>query len=115
MAKVLLQIAVLTQNRTDHWACRSLEFGFTVYGTTRESAKSEINKALTALLGSFHGDLEGIKRFLQKRGVKHFSVVPDDQDAQSEHDLFGTGYDPGRCVGQSDGSVETSIVEVLVA
>ena len=115
MVKVLLQIAVLTENRSDHWACRSPEFGFTVYGATRESAKSEVNKALTALLGSFHGDLEGIERFLQKRGVKHFSVVPDDQDAQAEGNLLGTGYDGEPRVGQCDGSMETRIEEVLVA
>lgn len=87
MAKVLLQISVLTESRSDHWACRSPEFGFTVYGATRESAKSEVNKALTALLGSFHGDLEGIERFVKRRGVKHFRIVPDDQDTSAEHDL----------------------------
>lgn len=115
MARVLLRIAVLTENRSDHWACRSPEFGFTVYGATRESAKSEVNKALTALLGSFHGDLEGIERFVKKRGVKHFSIVPDDQDTSAARDLLRTGYDGEPRVGQPHGPVETSLEEVLVA
>ena len=78
MARVHVQIAIETEERSDRWACRSPEFGFTVYGKTREEARQEVNKALAALLNSFHGDLAAIERFLNQRGVRYY-------DIQAEH------------------------------
>ena len=80
MAKVDMYITIETEERADRWVCRSPELAFTVYGETREEARQEVNKALAALLGSFHQDLEAIDRFLEKRNVKHVIRYDDEPD-----------------------------------
>ena len=77
MTKAYVQITVETEERSDRWACRSPELGFVVYGKTREAARGEVNKALTALLRSFHGDVEAIERFLKKREVPYYKIQSD--------------------------------------
>ena len=71
MPKVSMNITLQSECRGDHWACRVPELGFTVYGETRADAEHEVNHALTALLGSFHGDLDRITRYLTRYDVAH--------------------------------------------
>ena len=66
-----MNITLEAEHRNDHWACRVPELGFTVYGETRAAAEHEVNHALAALLGSFHGDLDGITRYLTRYEVEH--------------------------------------------
>ena len=71
-----------SENRGDHWACFVPELGFTVYGATRPDAEHEVSHALVALVGSFHGDLDGITSYLARYGV----VYGIDSDASSNAD-----------------------------
>ena len=71
MSKVSMNITMDSECRGDHWACRVPELGLTVYGKTRAHAEHEVNHALAALLGSFHGDLNGITRYLTRYEVAH--------------------------------------------
>ena len=107
MLKVYVQIAVETEVRADRWACRSPEFGFVVYGKTREAARKEVNKALTALLSGFHGDLDAIDRFLQKRKVQYYNIDGTPSDVP---------FVPHAIAAHHQGTtVEVSLEEVSVA
>ena len=80
MPKVLMNITLEAEDRGDHWACFVPELGFTVYGRTHDDAEHEVNQALAALLGSFHGDLNGIARYLTRYNVLysiHHEVEPE--------------------------------------
>ena len=66
-----MNITLEAEHRGDHWACFVPELGFTVYGETRADAEYEVNHALEALLGSFHGDLDGIARYLTRYNVSY--------------------------------------------
>ncbi len=79
MAKVSMHITVETGDRGDCWTCYVPEFGFTVYGESPDAARSEVDNALTALIGSFFQDREAIQRFLESRNVKY--SVQSDSDA----------------------------------
>ena len=76
MAKVSMHITVEAEPRKDHWACFVPEFGFTVYGETRESARQEVDVALQVLLDSFRQDMDAIRRFLDSRDVR-YSIEDD--------------------------------------
>ena len=69
---VTLQLTVhgSGEKRKDRWAVRSDEFGFTVYGKTREEAHEAFADALTTLLNSF-GDDGLLRDFLDRKGVLH--------------------------------------------
>lgn len=115
MAKISMHVTVETEERTDRWACRSPEFGFTVYGKTREEARQEVPKALAALLGSFHGDLEAIGSFLEKRKVRSYDVLVDDQGAARESGaVMSYGQE---CVNANceHPATEVSLEEVVIA
>ena len=71
VAKVSMHITVAAEPRKDHWACFVPEFGFTVYGETRESARQEVDVALQVLLDSFRNDMDAIRRFLDSREVRY--------------------------------------------
>lgn len=115
MAKVSVQITVETEERSDRWACRSPEFGFTVYGETRQAARLEVNKALTALLGSFHGDMEAIGRFLAKRQVRYCSNQGDEQNTTCQT-RFATSPAQEDVAAYREGrATEVSLEEVLIA
>ena len=83
MPKVSMNVTFQSECRGDHWACRVPELGFTVYGKTRADAEHEVNHALAALLGSFHGDLDGITRYLTRYDVAH-SIQDDTGSEASE-------------------------------
>ena len=115
MARVYVQIAIETEERSDRWACRSPEFGFTVYGITREEARQEVNKALSALLNSFHGDLAAIERFLNQRGVRYYDIHVDHLNppaATTDRDPQGANG-----IGSQDlpASTEVALEEVVLA
>ena len=114
MAKVYVQIALQTEERTDRWACRSPEFGFTVYGKTRESARQEVNKALAALINSFHGDLDAVDRFLNKRGVRYYYIQRDHQRLRPSTDWPGPTVPNGVDSRQRGMSTEVALEEVVV-
>ena len=84
MPTVSMNVTLEAASRGDHWACFVPELGFTVYGETRADAEHEVNHALEALLGSFHGDLDAIERFLQKREVQYYDIHPDLPDGRKE-------------------------------
>ena len=87
MARVNMHITTETRNRGDCWTCHVPEFGFTVYGESRDAARHEVNNALDALLGSFYGDLEAIEQFLNQRNVRyviHPDAEPDYQTPIAE-------------------------------
>ena len=115
MAKVYLQIAIETEERPDRWACYSPEFGFTVYGRTREAARLEVNKALYALLSSFHGDWEAIGRFLEKRQVSHYYIQRDDQDSPTSVGAQLAWGQDGVDSHSKSSATEISFEEVLIA
>lgn len=69
MPRVSMDITLEAEYRGAHWACFVPELGFTVYGETRADAEHEVNHALEALLGSFHGDLDGIAGYLTRYDV----------------------------------------------
>ena len=83
MAKVSMHITVEAEPRKDHWACFVPEFGFTVYGETRESARREVDVALQVLLDSFRNDMAAIRRFLDGRDVK-YSIQDDVKETTPE-------------------------------
>lgn len=111
MAKISMQITVETEERADRWACRSPELGFIVYGKTYEAARQEVDKALTALLRSFHGDVEAIEHFLKKREVLHYKI---ERDYGNGPDEVGPGIQ-GAAFRNREPSAETSFVEILIA
>ncbi len=115
MAKVYVQIAIETEERADRWACRSPEFGFTVYGKTRNAARQEVNKALSALLKSFHGDLDAIERFLKKREVRFYDIQRDRQSTPDPIDHARARIQHDIRSGPHPASTEVSLEEVLVA
>ncbi len=80
MPRISMNITMQTESRGDHWACHVPELGFTVYGKKRADAEHEVNHALAALLGSFHGDLNSINRYLTRYQV----VYSVDSDAASD-------------------------------
>lgn len=82
MARVDMHITVQTEQREDRWACYVPEFGFTVYGESREVAKREVDNALATLVGSFDNDLQAISRFLEGRNVNH--SIQRDVDVHSQ-------------------------------
>ena len=87
MAKVSMHITTETQDRGDCWTCHVPEFGFTVYGASRDAARGEVNNALDALMGSFYGDLDAIERYLHQRKVGyiiHPDAEPDYQTPVAE-------------------------------
>ena len=115
MIKVYVQITVETEERADRWACRSPEFGFIVYGKTREAARGEVNKALNALLSSFHGDIEAIDRFLKQRQVPYYDIQRGHRNepggVESPEAVFR-----GSCtLRRSDPATEVSLEEILIA
>lgn len=57
--------------REDRWAVKSLEFGFVVYGATREEANHAFGEAVTALLNSFGGDEPSLRQYLEDKGVQY--------------------------------------------
>ena len=115
MAKISMHIMVETEERPDRWACRSPEFGFTVYGKSREEARAEVPKALAALLGSFHGDLEGIERFLKKRKVRNYDVLGDGQGT-ARYSVAAASYRHALADGNCEHpATEVSVEEVVIA
>ena len=98
MPTVSMNITLQSESRNDHWACRVPELGFTVYGKTRADAEHEVNHALEALLGSFHGDLDGITRYLTRYEVAH-----------------NIDADPDSEIGDSGGPTRRVRVEVPIA
>ena len=115
MAKISMHITVETEERSDRWACRSPEFGFTVYGETRQAARLEVNKALTALLGSFHGDMEAIGRFLQKRQVRYYSNPGDGQNTTCQTGFAALPPQEDIAAYREGRATEVSLEEVLIA
>lgn len=115
MVKAYVQITIETEERADRWACRSPELGFIVYGVTREAARGEVNKAVTALLASFHGDIEAIERFLTKRGVPYYRIEREQRDEPDA--VTQTSPENRRADIPSHGGTEaeTSLEEVLIA
>ena len=115
MTKVYVQISVETEERADRWACWCPEFGFFVYGATREAARQEVNKALTALLGSFHGDLDAIEQFLKKRDVRYYSIQRElaNPTDQVVHPVPNGKESPA--IGQRAVATDVSVEEVLIA
>ena len=115
MAKISMRVTVETEERSDRWACRSPEFGFTVYGQTRQAARLEVNKALTALLGGFHGDMEAIGRFLEKRQVRYYSNQGNGQNTTCQS-RFATSPPQEDVSAYREGrATEVSLEEVLIA
>ena len=115
MVKAYVQITIETEERADRWACRSPELGFVVYGKTREAARGEVNKALNALLSSFHGDIEAIERFLKKREVPYYNIQRGHRNepggVESPESVFR-----GSCtLRRSEPATEVSLEEVLIA
>ena len=98
MPEVSMNITLQSEYRGDHWACRSPQLGFTVYGKTRADAEHEVNHAVGALLHSFHGDLDGIIRYLTRYEVDH-----------------SIDADPGSKVTDSDGQTRLVRIEVPIA
>ena len=115
MAKISMRVTVETEERSDRWACRSPEFGFTVYGETRQAARLEVNKALTALLGSFHGDMEAIGRFLEKRQVRYYSNQGDGQNATCQTGFAALPTQEDTVAYRDGRATEVSLEEVLIA
>ena len=116
MAKISMQITVETEERSDRWACRSPDFGFTVYGETREDARKEVSKAVSALLHSFHGDLERIKRFLEKRQVRNYNILLDDQSTTVRETGFAASHSHNRPATYCEyPATEVTFEEVLIA
>ena len=116
MAKISMHITVETEERSDRWACRSPDFGFTVYGETREEARKEVSKAVSALLGSFHGDLERIKRFLEKRQVRNYNILLDDQGMTARETGFAASHSNDCTVAHCEHpATEVTFEEVLIA
>ena len=115
MAKVYVQIAIETEERADRWACRSPEFGFTVYGKTREAARQEVNKALAALLHSFHGDVAAIERFLIKREVRYYEIQNGQENQSAAIGHPAVRMQNGVHAHRNGALTEVSIEEVLIA
>lgn len=76
MARVSMHITVEAEHRRDHWACYVPEFGFTVYGETREAARVEVDVALQVLVDSFRNDTDAVRQFLDNRNVR-YSIQED--------------------------------------
>ena len=66
-----MDVAVTAEERADRWAFYVHEFGFTVYAQTRQEEGEVVREAVAALLGSFDGDGEKLREFLNAHGVKH--------------------------------------------
>ncbi len=115
MAKISMHITVETEKRSDRWACRSPQFGFTVYGETRQAARLEVNKALTALLGSFHGNMEAIGRFLEKRQVRYYSNQGDGQNTTCQTGFATLPLQEDIAAYREGLAAEVSLEEVLIA
>ena len=115
MAKISMHITIETEERPDRWACRSPEFGFTVYGKTRQAARLEVNKALTALLSSFHGDMEAISRFLEKRQVRYYSIQQHGQNSTCQTGFAVPHTQDGTTSYREGRAADVSLEEVLIA
>ena len=116
MAKISMHITVETEERSDRWACRSPDFGFTVYGATREEARKEVNNAVSALLGSFHGDLAGIRRFLEKRQVLNYNILLDDQSMTAHETGLAASHSHNcKAAHCEHPATEVTFEEVLIA
>lgn len=114
MAKVYLRLAVETAERHDRWVCHSPQLGFTVYGGTRTEAESEVNNALSALIGSFYQDLDAIEQYLESRKVE-YRIQYDDAAAPAERPFADGLIQYDVALGEQDGAVEMRLEEVLVA
>ncbi len=71
-----MDVSVLTEKREDRWAFYVQEFGFTVYSETEKGGEEAVDDAISALLNSFRGDDEKLRKFLDAHQVKYlFSTV----------------------------------------
>ncbi|PKB70536.1 MAG: hypothetical protein BZY87_10445 [SAR202 cluster bacterium Io17-Chloro-G6] len=74
------------EERDGTWAVRSHDFGFTVYGESREEANEAFDVALEALVNSFGED--GLLRdFLRKKGVEFQFPEEPDRERKFERDV----------------------------
>ncbi len=72
------------EKREDRWAVKSSEFGFVVYGATREEANQAFGEAVTALLGSFGDDLS-LRRYLEDKGIQYQLATADTESYFQRH------------------------------
>ena len=76
-ATVEMAVRVVEEQREDRWAFTSDQFGFTVYGDTRDAAYKAFDEALTTLMNSFSGDDPLLREFLDRKSVQHRLVQVD--------------------------------------
>lgn len=81
-----LKVRGSEEERDGKWAVRSYEFGFTVYGETREAAIEAFDGAVDALVNSF-GDDGLLRNFLDKKGVYYRFPTEPDKMRQFERDV----------------------------
>ena len=74
-----------------------------------------MNQALTALLGSFHGDMEAIGRFLDKRQARYYRSQGDDQNTTRQTEFAASLPQVDVAAYREGRATEVSLEEVLIA
>ena len=68
---VTLFLTGTKEQREDRWAIYCNDLGFIAYGRTEAEAEKDFEEAAEVLIASFKGDEDGMRKWLDVKGVKY--------------------------------------------
>ncbi len=78
-----------SEDRGDHWAAYSHEFGIVTYGASRDQAESKLDSAIMLLLDTLMAKgPDHLKARFHHGGVKYLLTASDDEEEKPAYHRF---------------------------
>ncbi len=83
MNTLRLSLRLRKEDRGDHIALWSEDFGFFTYGDTLAEAEADIERGAAVLVNSFGEDLNALKEFLDEKRVAYAFSIDGGEDTST--------------------------------